>query len=358
MTARRPPARRASVMVAAPRFEQRPSPSREDGRLKDLQRCERPEHDDQMLEVTPCDDASDELTSLGIYNKVWPHDHVTIDLVHSFRDSAEHYVDCLVRDASEVLASGVGAIFAYRPQRVVSLITVVPTHRRRGAGTLLRESLSTWARERGAREMEASVAENDPESLSFARRRGFAEERRQVSLVLSLADVAPSPVAPPAGIEIVTWAQRPELARGMYEVDVETRPDIPGFADVAVEPFEDWMDHLMRRPTDSPAATFIALAGEEVVGFAKLSLTAPSAAGHSMTAVKRAWRGRGVARALKAATIDWARANGYTELRTSNEERNAAINRLNASLGYRPIEATIYLVGPLSATTRPEAARL
>jgi GNAT superfamily N-acetyltransferase len=79
------------------------------------------------------------------------------------------------------------------------------------------------------------------------------------------------------------------------------------------------MAHHMQRPTDSPEATFIALAGEEVAGFAKLSLTAPAAAGHAMTAVKRAWRGRGIARALKAAEINWALANGYTELHTSNE---------------------------------------
>src|SRR5579863_6118166 len=98
---------------------------------------------------------------------------------------------------------------------------------------------------------------------------------------------------PSSAIEIVTWAQRPELARGMYEVDFETHSDIPGFEDVTVEPFEDWMTHNMQRPADSPEATFIALAGEEVAGFAKLSLTAPAAAGHAMTAVKRAWRGRG-----------------------------------------------------------------
>ena len=55
-----------------------------------------------------------------------------------------------------------------------------------------------------------------------------------------------------------------------------------------------------------------------------------------MTAVKRAWRGRGIARALKATEINWALANGYTELHTSNEERNAPIKRLNARLGYRP----------------------
>jgi len=300
-----------------------------------------------VLEVTACVDEPDELTSLEVYNTVWPHDAVTIDAVHSYRDSARDYIDYLVREDGVILGSGVGAVFAYRARRVVALITVLAGQRRRGAGTALYEAISRWAGERGAGELEVSVSSDDPESLSYAQRRGFIEVRRQVGLVLSLAGVSPLRVQPPAGIEIVTWAQRPELARGMYEVDLEIHPDIPGFEDVALEPFEDWMAHNMQRPTDSPEATFIALAGEEVVGFAKLSLTAPTAAGHAMTAVKRAWRGRGIAGALKAAEINWALANGYTELHTSNEKRNAPINRLNARLGYRSGIGRIHLVGPI-----------
>ena len=291
-------------------------------------------------------DESDELASLEVYNTVWPHDAVTIEAVHSYRDSAQDYIDYLVREDGVVLGSGVGAIFAYRARRVVTLITVLAGQRRRGAGTALYEAISRWASERRARELEVSVSGDDRESLSYAQRRGFIEVRRQVGLGLSLAGVSSLRVQPPAGIEIVTWAQRPELARGMYEVDREIHPDIPGFEDVALEPFEDWMAHNMQRPTDSPEATFIALGGEEVVGFAKLSLTAPTAAGHAMTAVKRAWRGRGIASALKATEINWALANGYTELHTSNEERNAPINRLNARLGYRPGIERIHLVGP------------
>jgi len=293
-------------------------------------------------------DESDELASLEVYNTVWPHHAVTIEAVHSYRDSAQDYVNYLVREDGVILGSGVGAIFAYRARRVVTLITVLAGKRRRGAGTALYEAISMWASERRARELEVSVSGDDPESLSYAQRRGFIEVRRQVGLVLSLAGVSPLRVQPPAGIEIVTWAQRPELARGMYEVDLEIHPDIPGFEDVALEPFEEWMAHNMQRPTDSPEATFIALDGEEVVGFAKLSLTAPAAAGHAMTAVKRAWRGRGIAGALKAAEINWALANGYTELHTSNEERNTPIKRLNARLGYRPGIGRIYLVGPIA----------
>jgi mycothiol synthase len=301
-----------------------------------------------VLEVTACADESDELTSLEVYNTVWPHEAVTIEQVHAFWDSAQDYIDCLVREGGVVLGSGAAAIFPYRPSRVVALISVLLGHRRRGAGTALYEAISRWASERGVRELEVSVAGNDPESLSFAQRRGFTEERRQVGLVLSLAGMSPLQVQLPAGIEIVTWAKRPELARGMYEVAIEVHPDIPGFEDVADEPFEDWMAHNMRRPGDSPEATFVALAGEEVVGFAKLSLTAPTAAGHAMTAVKRAWRGRGIAGALKETEINWALANGYTELHTSNEERNAPIQRLNARLGYRPGIGRIHLVGPLA----------
>jgi mycothiol synthase len=300
-----------------------------------------------VLEVTVCADEQEELASLEVYNSVWPHDAVTIEAVHSFRHSAQEYIDYLVREDGVILGSGVGAVFAYRAHRVVALITVLAGQRRRGAGTALYEAISVWAGERGAGELEVAVAGNDPESLSFARRRGFTEERREVGLVLSLAGVSPPQVRPPAGIEIVTWAQRPDLAHGMYEVDLETHRDIPGFEDVAVEPFEEWMAHYMRRPADSPEATFIALAGEEVVGFAKLSLNSPAAAGHAMTAVRRAWRGRGIAGALKATEINWALAHGYTELHTSNEERNTPIKRLNARLGYRPGIGRIYLVGPV-----------
>jgi GNAT superfamily N-acetyltransferase len=144
-----------------------------------------------MLEVISCVDSLDELTSLGIYNSVWPHDAVTIDAVHSFRDSAEDYVDYLVRDEGVILGSGVGAIFGYRTDRVTSLITVSVTHRKRGAGTALYEALSAWANERGARKLEVAVADSDAESLSFAQHRDFTEERREVRLVLKLAGISP-----------------------------------------------------------------------------------------------------------------------------------------------------------------------
>jgi mycothiol synthase len=136
----------------------------------------------------------------------------------------------------------------------------------------------------------------------------------------------------------------------MYEVAVEALPDIPSWEDELVEPFDDWLAHDMQGSGDRPEATFVALAGDEVIGYAKFSLTdaQPAVAHHDLTGIKRAWRGRCVARALKATQIAWAKANGYEELRTRNDERNAPIRKLNEEFGYRPTTGRIYLKGPLA----------
>jgi GNAT superfamily N-acetyltransferase len=120
-----------------------------------------------------------------------------------------------------------------------------------------------------------------------------------------------------------------------------------------MEPFEDWLTHDMMGSGDRPEATFVALADEEVVGYAKLIFTAarPTTAGHDMTAVKRAWRGRGIAGALKRTQIAWAKANGYERLATQNELRNEPIRRLNERLGYRPAPGRVTLRGPVGGET-------
>jgi GNAT superfamily N-acetyltransferase len=67
-----------------------------------------------------------------------------------------------------------------------------------------------------------------------------------------------------------------------------------------------------------------------------------------MLAVRRAFRGRGVSGALKAAQISWALDNGLSELRTGNEERNAAARAVNARYPYEPTPDGLLFRGPLA----------
>jgi mycothiol synthase len=290
-----------------------------------------------VVEVQSVRDETDERLSLDIYNRVWPWNSVTIDESRHFEREALAYGDYLARLGGAPAGSLAIALLPSRPTIGFALLSVLPEHRRRGVGGALYDTARGWLDERDIREVDAVVPEDDAESLAWADRRGFREVERNSRLVLELHGYEPPPVAPPVGVEIVTWAARPDLARGIYEVACEAFPDVPGGEEEVMEPFEDWLEHHMRGSGDLPEATFVALAGDEVVGYAKFSLTAarPRDASHDMTGVKRAWRGRGVAGALKRAQIVWAKDAGYARLVTQNEVRNEPIRRLNERLGYR-----------------------
>lgn len=303
-----------------------------------------------MIEVRVSRGEADDRRSLEIYNEVWPHDAFALEDLTAFKASliaADDHVASL--DGIDVGSAFTG-IRPHRPDVVFAPITVLARHRRRGVGTALYAAVSTWAAAHGRTGLEVAVDEDDADSLGFAERRGFSEIERNTRVVLDLTEIEAPEVAPPSGVEIVTWAERPELARGMYEVACEAYPDIPGQEDDLVEPFDDWLQHDMGGPGDRPEATFVALADGEVVGLAKFSLTTarPKAAYHDITGVKRAWRGRGIAGALKRAQIGWAKQAGYEQLQTGNEMRNTPIRRLNERLGYRPAPGRIFLLGPLS----------
>jgi GNAT superfamily N-acetyltransferase len=222
--------------------------------------------------------------------------------------------------------------------------------RGKGAGTLLYQGVSTWCRKLGVDTIDAQVEEDDEPSLAWAARRGFEEIERNGGMALALAAVEPPPPEPPAGIEIVPWSVRPELSRGIYDVAVEAYADVPGTEDDEMEPFDEWLAHDMQGSGDRPEATFLALAADEVVGYAELALTAaqPTVAFHDMTGVKRAWRGRGIAGALKRAQIRWAKDQGYERMVTGNEMRNEPIRRLNRSLGYQEAPGRVLMRGPLA----------
>ena len=235
----------------------------------------------------------------------------------------------------------VGAGFAVTgwhtpPHRGIAGALVRPSARGRGLGDELRSVLERWAAERGITELDAPVIEDDEGSIAWGAARGYEEGGRNSRMVLDLTAVEAPAVEPPPGIEIVTWAERPELAEGLWEVAREAAPDIPGEEETDVGQLEEWLDRDMRGSGDRPEAVFVAIEDGEVLGYAKLAFSDDRAdrAFHDLTGVKRAHRGRGIAAVLKAAQIAWAKEQGFDSLQTSNEVRNAPIRHLNAKHGY------------------------
>ena len=303
------------------------------------------------IRLRRCAGDDDLAVSVQLYNATWPLEAVSLEEARAFNERMDEALEIVAFLDEAPAGSAVAAVIPALPDSVFTLITVFPDSRRHGAGTALYGAVSSWARERGQDTLRTRAREDDPDGLEVALLHGFAEVGRETGLALDLRGLEAPSIAPPDGVQIASLAERPETERQLYDIAVETFPDIPGSEHYVFGDRDEWLRQHFHGPTESPGATFVALDGEQAIGYAKLRVS-PARAGsgfHGMTAVRRAWRGRGVAGALKRAQIRWALANGLERLETTNELRNEPMQRVNFGLGYRPTPGTITLEGPLSA---------
>ena len=206
---------------------------------------------------------------------------------------------------------------------------VLPAHRRQGIGTALLQRLASHAESCGYHEVGSMV--DDADSFAFAEHFDFVETGRQVEQVRAVGATEPWP-AVPSGIEVVTVAERPELLPRLYhELALQAFEDIPTprKIEITVEQWEsEWLNW--------PEATFVAFAGDEIVGMAGLNHDPdrPDRAENALTTVRRDWRGEGLARMLKETATAWASAHGIREIYTWTQTGNENMRAVNERLGY------------------------
>jgi mycothiol synthase len=194
-------------------------------------------------------------------------------------------------------------------------------------GSALLRALAEHCSGLGLPRIQASV--DDEELLAFADQFGFVEVDREIEQVRPVGD-EPSPASLPADVEVVTLSERPELWSASFETFGRQV-----LADFALHtPLEISADEWNTTWRGDPM--FLAVHEGEVIGCAGLNRDTdrPERAENALTAVRRDWRGRGVAAHLKRHTLHWASANGIRELYTWTQSGNTSMLRLNEHLGY------------------------
>jgi mycothiol synthase len=229
-------------------------------------------------------------------------------------------------------------------ERAFLMPRVLSESRRRGVGTALLRALEDHAVGLGLETAVTHVNGVDDGASAFAARFGFEEADRQVEQVKTLGDEPPPQF--PAGVDVVTIAERPALLREAYELGVQ------GYADMATPwPASITLDEWLREEATHPEGSFVALAGGEIVGYSGLmrDTDVPSRAEDGLTVVRRDWRRRGLGFALKRAELAWAAANGIREVYTWTQRGNEGMRRVNEQLGYayRHVELTMRAPLPL-----------
>lgn len=138
-------------------------------------------------------------------------------------------------------------------------------------------------------------------------------------------------------------AQRPELWASCFDTfGTEVLADFALYTPLQVSS-DQWNSYWAGDPM------FLALYDGDVIGCAGLDRDTdrPERGENALTAVRRDWRGRGIASHLKRRTLQWAAATGVREIYTWTQAANSSMLRLNQHLGYLTGKVSITVSRPL-----------
>lgn len=236
------------------------------------------------------------------------------------------------------------------PGRRFSALGVHPEAEGQGVGDALTAHLLEAVRDLGVTELIGCVCDRHPRAVSFALDRGFAlvdgEVEHELRIDLTGRDLTQlDPCidrAQRAGVRLATLPELqgevPDWFDRLYTLWVTCDAQIPTTLTHTVPTPEEFRATQLEWPGALPEAYFIALDGDDWVGLSELreKRGAEWPLFPGLTGVLPSHRGRGIATALKALGLRWAKAAGYTRLQTHNAQANLPMLTANRRVGFEP----------------------
>jgi len=232
--------------------------------------------------------------------------------------------------------------FSPRPGKFFFHAAVHPDHRRRGMGAALYDRVLETVSPYRPTDLIASTHDDQTDTPAFLERRGFEVVLRRPVLRLDVRAfdencVRSGPLE--EGITISALSDLmpavPDWKRRCWELDWEIVQDIPLF-ETPVRPTLERFSRTFEDPEFTPDSCFVARHGDAWVGMSILS-TDPSTPGTyftGVTGVRRDFRRKGIATALKLRGIGYVKSKGGHVIETDNEENNPMLD-LNLAFGFK-----------------------
>lgn len=270
----------------------------------------------------------------------------------------------VVEDEGEIIGEGLAyqAYWEHQPGVVHLGFSVHPDHEGRGIEALLYEQLLAHAQQHSdlLTTLATDVREDKPDRVQFFEQRDFRPTLRSLRSALQVdgfdSAAYQTLVASFAGRHIGLYpltelqSRDPNWKENLYELRMAIMPDVPSVEPSSRITMAEFENMIFGDPAFRPEAWFIAINEQQVseggigpyIGQSNLWVNDPTyrQLDTGLTGVLRSYRRLGLATALKALTIEFAKQHNCPVIVTSNEENNP-MYQINHQLGFRPIAAWV-----------------
>jgi mycothiol synthase len=243
-------------------------------------------------------------------------------------------------------------ISRYDPKRFDLWIIIKPQFQLRGIGSALYEKVFNSLKQFRPKLLATQTREDNKVALDMINRRGFDEKHRGGMSELDTTEFDFSPYEKleenlqKHGIEIKTMRQLesdPNRDRKLYDLDWEVTRDEPTSGNDTQVDFETFVREGLNNSERLLDGYFVAVDGDKYVGLCMLNHNkADNKLMHGITGIRRQYRRKGIALALKVRAVRFAYENGHPAIQTSNEVNNRPILSINERLGFKRLPDWVY----------------